>query len=113
MRYGSAPKAGPIWVRGWTGTVGPPEGFACHLKRRQIWEYGYRDRRLGHYEEDHLIPLALGGAPTDPRNLWPEPRHPRDGWTANKDELEATLARMVCADELPLNVARKAAARNW
>lgn len=24
------------------------------------------------YEEDHLIPLELGGAPSDVRNLWPE-----------------------------------------
>ena len=27
------------------------------------------------YQEDHLISLELGGHPTDPRNLWPEP-HP-------------------------------------
>lgn len=103
-----------ICVHGWTRTVRPPEGFTYRLKRRQIREYGYRDRRLRHYEEDHLIPLALGGAPTDPRNLWPEPHHPRDGWTADKkDELEAVLVRLVCAGELPLDVAREAIARNW
>jgi hypothetical protein len=24
------------------------------------------------YEEDHLISLELGGAPRDPKNLWPQ-----------------------------------------
>lgn len=75
-----------ICVRGWTRTVRPPEDFTYQLKRRQIREYGYRDRRLSHYEEDHLIPLGLGGAPSDPKNLWPEPRHPRDGWSADKKD---------------------------
>lgn len=103
-----------ICVRGWTRTLRPPREFTDRLKRRQIREYGYRDRRPSHYEEDHLIPLDLGGAPSDPRNLWPEPRYPRDGWTADKkDELEATLARLVCADELPLATARAAIARDW
>ena len=62
-----------ICVRGWTRLVRPPENYTEALKREQIKTYGYDDRRLRDYEEDHLIPLALGGAPTDPRNLWPEP----------------------------------------
>jgi hypothetical protein len=38
----------------------------------------------------------LGGAPYGPRNLWPEPRAPADGWNADvKDELEAVLARQL------------------
>ena len=103
-----------ICVRGWTRTVRPPEGFTYRLKRRQIREYGYRDRRLRRYEEDHLIPLDLGGSPTDPRNLWPEPRHPRDGWTAEqKDDLERVLVRLVCAGRISLDQARTAIARDW
>lgn len=99
---------------GWTRTVRPPEHYTERLKRRQIRKYGYRDRRLGHYEEDHLVPLDVGGSPTDPRNLWPEPRYPADGWTADrKDELEAVMARLVCAGEVPLNVARRAFAEDW
>ena len=31
---------------------------------------------ISDYQEDHLISLELGGHPTDPRNLWPEP-YPR------------------------------------
>jgi hypothetical protein len=103
-----------ICVRGWTRTVRPPESYTRELKRRQIREYGYADQRLRDYEEDHLIPLDLGGAPRDPRNLWPEPRYPADGWTAErKDELEARLVRLVCAHRVPLQVARDAIARDW
>jgi hypothetical protein len=82
-----------ICVAGWTRTVRPPENYTEDLKPRQIREYGYADRRLGHYEEDHLVPLDLGGSPTDPRNLWPEPRRTADGWDADrKDELESLLS---------------------
>jgi hypothetical protein len=57
---------------------------------------------------------ATGVTPSDPRNLWPEPRHPSDGWTADrKDELEAELVRLVCRGDLPLNRARRAIASDW
>jgi hypothetical protein len=103
-----------ICVRGWTRTIRPPERYTYRLKREQIREYGYADHRLGHYEEDHLIPLDLGGAPRDPRNLWPEPRYPTDGWSADrKDELEAVLVRLVCSGSVPLEEARQAIARDW
>jgi hypothetical protein len=65
-----------ICVRGWTQTVRPPQAYTHALKRQQIREFGYADRHLSAYEEDHLVPLGLGGAPYDPRNLWPEPRTP-------------------------------------
>ena len=66
------------------------------------------------YEEDHLVPLSLGGASDDVRNLWPEPWFPPDGWTADrKDELELALHRLVCAGRLPLATAQEAIARDW
>jgi hypothetical protein len=56
----------------------------------------------------------VGGAPYDPRNLWPEPRVSADGWNADvKDELEAVLARMVCSGRVPLAEAQRAIARDW
>ena len=58
--------------------------------------------------EDHLVPLDLGGAPYDPRNLWPEPRATADGWNADvKDELEAVLSRLVCSGRVPLAEAQR------
>jgi hypothetical protein len=103
-----------ICVRGWTRTVRPPAGYTEELKRRQIREYGYADRRLRSYEEDHLVSLDLGGSPDDPRNLWPEPREAADGWNADrKDELEAVLARLVCAHQVLLREAQRAIATDW
>jgi hypothetical protein len=103
-----------ICVRGWTRSVRPPAEYTEELKRRQIREYGYADRRLKSYEEDHLVPLDLGGSPDDPRNLWPEPRETPDGWNADrKDELEAVLVRLVCSHQVPLQEAQRAIATDW
>lgn len=62
-----------ICRRGWTRTVRPSVGYTEPLKKMQIRAYGYADPRPWKYEEDHLIPLDLGGSPDSPRNLWPEP----------------------------------------
>jgi hypothetical protein len=60
------------------------------------------------------MPLSLGGAPSDQRNLWPEPRRSPDGWGADrKDELERVLHGLVCAGRLPLALAQRAIAWDW
>ena len=50
----------------------PPTSYTNKLKVQGIADYGFKDKTLGHYEEDHLIPLAVGGSPRSPKNLWPE-----------------------------------------
>ena len=103
-----------ICQRGWTATVRPSYHLTEPLKRAQIRAYGYADRKIWHYEEDHLIPLDLGGAAADPRNLWPEPHLGPDQWGAYaKDRLEARLGHLVCDHHLSLNRARRMIARNW
>jgi hypothetical protein len=103
-----------ICVHGWTRTVRPPVRYTEELKRQQIRTFGYPDRKLSHYEEDYLIPLGLGGAPSYPRNLWPEPRISPDGWGADrKDEVEFALNQLVCSERLPLREAQRAIATNW
>src|ERR1700712_2183060 len=78
-----------ICVSGWTATVRPPTSYTNKLKAQQIAEYAYSDTSLSDYEEDHLIPLELGGAPRDAQNLWPEPRYEAGGYTASdKDTVE-------------------------
>jgi hypothetical protein len=87
---------------------------ASDLKRSQLRSLGYADQRMSDYEDDHLIPLELGGAPADPQNLWPEPRVVVDGWNSDqKDDLEGKLQRMVCAEQLPLVDAQRAIAKDW
>lgn len=103
-----------ICVRGWTQQIRPPARYTSDLKRRQLRERGYENRTMRDYEEDHLLPLALGGAPDAEANLWPEPFYPADGWGADrKDELELALNRLVCAGRLPLVTAQEAIVRDW
>ena len=52
---------------GWSKSVRPPVSYTGTLKRTQIRQYGYEDRDASHYQEDHLIPLSIGGAPRDRR----------------------------------------------
>jgi hypothetical protein len=105
---------GTICVSGWTSTVRPPTSYTNPLKAQQIGEYGYSDTNPSDYEEDHLIPLELGGAPRDPQNLWPEPRYQTGGETAsNKDTIENRLKTMVCNGQVSLDAARLAIACDW
>lgn len=99
---------------GYTRSIRPTEAYTERLKRRQIVEYGYSDRRLRDYEEDHLISLELGGSPDDPRNLWPQPHHVVGGWGSYaKDRLENRLHTLVCRGRLPLAQAQREIAGDW
>jgi hypothetical protein len=98
--------------KGYTKTVRPPAYFTNKLKKSQIRQYGYADADPRHYEEDHLIPLNIGGAPDDPRNLWPEPRISE--WNAQKkDVLEFKLYKLVCEGNVSLVEAQKVYMTDW
>jgi hypothetical protein len=103
-----------ICQRGWTLTIRPDESYTENLKWEQIRQYGYADRHLGDYEEDHLISLELGGSPTSPENLWPEPHDAPGGWGSfAKDRLENRLHYLVCSGEVSLDDAQHMIATNW
>ncbi|WP_026411094.1 hypothetical protein [Actinomadura oligospora] len=98
-----------VCVAGYTRRIRPPVSYTGALKRRQIREYGYRDTSPSSYEEDHFIPLSLGGAPRDPKNLWPEP-----GGSPNpKDQVEFKLYKAVCAGQVTLAAAQHAIVKDW
>ena len=101
-----------ICVSGHTTKVRPSTDYTNALKRRQIVEYGYTDTNLADYEEDHLIPLELGGSPTDPKNLWPEPRNGSNP-ASKKDGVENSLHIKVCAGLVSLAIAQVSIATNW
>lgn len=101
-----------ICVSGYTKTVRPSTRYTDSLKVEQIKAYGYSDTALADYEEDHLIPLELGGHPTDPKNLWPEPRSGAHTATA-KDGIERSLHSRVCGGLMTLAAAQLAIATNW
>jgi hypothetical protein len=86
---------------GWTKTIRPPTSYTNALKQKQMREYGV-DGSPSDYQEDHLISLELGGHPTDPRNLWPEP-YPR---ASEVDSIENDLNARVCSGDLSLEDAQ-------
>ena len=103
-----------ICRHGYTATVRPSSSYTTRLKREQLATTysNFADKRTGSYEEDHLISLELGGSPSDPRNLWPEPYAGATG-ARIKDRLENRLHAMVCARSLSLAEAQYAIATNW
>ena len=101
-----------ICVSGWTATVRPPASYTNALKVKQIAEYGYSDTSTADYEEDHLVPLELGGAPRSEQNLWPEPRYGSET-AASKDSVENKLKKAVCNGTVSLDDARSAIASDW
>jgi hypothetical protein len=106
-----------ICVSGWTATVRPPSSYTNALKVAQLLTYGYADKKLADYEEDHFVPLELGGSPTSVKNLWPEPHHIKLGnldlGSFTKDALETHLKSLICAGKLTLAKARAEIATNW
>jgi hypothetical protein len=89
--------AGTICSRGWTRTVRPPTSYTNALKLEQMRLYGFSGGP-GDYQEDHFISLELGGAPHNPKNIWPE-RRPR---ADHVDTIENELNDKVCSGEISL-----------
>lgn len=101
-----------ICVSGWTKTVRPPTAFTNKLKRQEMTAAKIPLDQASKYELDHQIPLALGGAPRDPKNLhlqlWIGP----DGAHA-KDAEERRMQLEVCAGKITLTHARACMAVDW
>jgi hypothetical protein len=97
-----------ICVEGWTDTVRPPESVSEPEKLASMESYA-DSGPPSVYEYDHFVPLELGGAANDPRNLWPEP-----GASPNpKDVVEDELRQKVCAGEMTLAAAQRTIVANW
>jgi uncharacterized protein DUF3761 len=99
---------------GYTKTVRPSSSYTTALKVQQLRSgYAFRgDLSTRDYEEDHLIALELGGSPSSPRNLWPEPYATAAG-AGTKDLVENQLHDLVCSGRLSLRTAQRAIATNW
>jgi hypothetical protein len=102
-----------ICVSGYTATIRPPASYTTKLKISQLaGAYkSFTDKTPASYEEDHLISLEIGGNPTDPKNLWPQPYA---GTGARiKDQIENKLHDLVCANKMSLATAQKLISTNW
>lgn len=100
-----------ICHEGYSRSVRPPVSYTEPLKLRQMRAYSLSGPAR-EYEEDHLIPLSIGGAPADPANLWPEPRRgPHNA--EQKDQLERWAVRIACARRMSLGSLQSEIATSW
>ena len=99
-----------LCVSGWTKTIRPTATYTNRLKHdmlsRGTGGWGMEED-MKDYELDHYIPLELGGHPTDPNNLWPQPWIGKCGAHV-KDTMENLLHKRVCAGETTLADAQTA-----
>jgi len=103
-----------ICVSRYTTKIRLSTTYTNKIKKQQIKEYGYADTTLADYEEDHLIPLEIGGSPTDPENLWPEPHNVTGNeGSFTKDKLEDSLHAKVCNGTITLQSAQNEIVVLW
>jgi hypothetical protein len=105
--------ASTICTPGWTKGIRPDVQYTNGLKLKQLAQFapfhaGDPEWTVGGVEEDHRLPLELGGAPQDEHNLSPEVH--RDSTLKDRDE-NAFKSR-VCSGE-PLRQAQAEFVRKW
>lgn len=104
----------PHWS---TKTIRPPVSYTNTLKWKQIREYWYSDTSKKSYEEDHIIPLEVGGNPSDPKNLFPEPYNTvvngKIVGAHQKDVVENKLHSEVCSGRMKLKAAQQIFMGDW
>lgn len=102
-----------ICKSGYTRTVRPSSSFTNGIKKRLMRQAGLdfdSDKSL--YELDHVIPLALGGHPRNPKNLALQLWEGSDG-AKRKDRLEIKLQCLVCSGTVLLGEAQAAVWSDW
>jgi hypothetical protein len=57
-------------ARGVDRRLGPSTSYTNGVKLKLLREHGLPAEQASLYELDHFIPLALGGSPRSPDNLW-------------------------------------------
>jgi hypothetical protein len=88
----------------WIPKQQPPMSYLAELKATQVTAL-HLEGPASDYAEDHLVPLCVGGHPTDPRNLWPQ-RVEGDWNFKVKNQFEAAVCTRLCRGELTLEAGR-------
>ena len=101
-----------ICVGGYTKSVRPGTSYTNGVKAKLIREQGIEPSRMGDYELDHLVPLAVGGHPRKLSNLMLQPWYGENSAT-EKDKLEVRLQHLVCSHRISLEAAQHCIAENW
>ena len=101
-----------ICVSGYTRSVRPATSYTNGVKKELLRHAGIDAARMGDYELDHIVPLALGGHPRKLSNLMLQPWEGEHGAKA-KDVLELRLQALVCHGQLDLTDAQVCIAQDW
>jgi hypothetical protein len=109
-----------VCVPNWTAKVRPPVSYTNKVKRDLMEAAGIPWERADEIELDHHIPLAAGGSPTDPENLWLQTwaATAPEGWKVEsdaraKDHLEVRLRNLICSGQLDLREAQSCIWNDW
>lgn len=97
----------PGYARAARPTYAVTDAYKRHLMNVQ-----HPGERMADYELDHLIPISIGGAPFNARDLWLQPRRGQANAGA-KNDLAYVLWRLVCDHRLPLRTAQRAISTDW
>lgn len=98
-----------ICQTGWTRTIRPYVSTMKQIKAEMLAAIGQPVERRNEYELDHKIPLALGGAVIDRRNLVLQPIDEAH----EKDAVETCLSSLVCQKKIDLDDAQSAIWEDW
>ncbi len=93
-----------VCLPGWTKSVRPYVREMRTIKAKFLAAIGESHEHRNRFQLDHRIPLALGGATINRRNLMLQPM----AIALEKDAIERCLAVAVCDGRLALDEARTA-----
>jgi hypothetical protein len=96
---------------GYARAARPAYAITGPLKRRMM-DAQHPGERMADYELDHLIPISIGGAPLNKRDLWLQPRQGQAN-AGDKNVLAYVLWRLVCTHQVPLQTAQHDISRDW
>ena len=101
-----------ICKSGYTKSIRPPVALTNRIKIRMLRKAGIDESHISEYELDHVIPLALGGHPTELANLQLQLWEGANG-AKRKDRIEVKLQCLVCSGQVTLDQARREIAEDW
>jgi hypothetical protein len=99
-----------ICTSGWTKTVRPRQAYTDKIKRDLLADFGGDAKD---YELDHVIPLAVGGHPTDPLNLALQEAWDGEDGAKAKDVVETRVKRLVCVGRITLAQGQQCFIDGW
>ena len=101
-----------ICVAGYTKSVRPAASYTSDVKRMLVARAGMNPTIAQNYELDYIIPLALGGHPTDRHNIALQIVEGKNG-ARRKDRIEAKLQCLVCSGQVTIADAQREILTDW